>query len=176
VKNGRTMVQSELGHLLYRGWLRVENGFGIAGGIALFALMWLLFATIVGRSVGVPVVGTIEMSRELMLFAIFFGLAYTQQQGSNIKVGILVERLPKHTANCFKVIALAVGFIFAALLTYEGWLFALESLLTREFRYGLIHVPMYPGKLALFIGCALLSLRYLNDTVTAVREARSMHT
>lgn len=149
-----------------------ESSLGLVGAIALLGLFWLLVSNIVGRYFGFPIVGTIELSRELMLFAIFFGLALAQRRDANVRVGILVESLPARWRSWLKVVQMGLGMLFAVLLTAEGSLEAMASLMEREFRYGPVEVPMYPGRIALALGSLLLAIRYYRDFAHALRQAR----
>lgn len=155
---------------------KTESVVGMAGALALFALFWLLVANIVGRYFGFPIVGTIEFSRELMLFAVFFGLSLAQKSDANIRVGVVLQALSLQWQARFRVVNMSLGMLFASLLTVEGAMAAVQSIAQGEYRYGPVEVPMYPGRIALAFGCLLLVIRYSRDLAASLKETRAGET
>ena len=155
---------------------KTESVVGMAGALALFALFWLLVANIVGRYFGFPIVGTIEFSRELMLFAVFFGLSLAQKSDANVKVGVVLQALSLRWQARLRVVNMSLGMVFASLLTVEGAMAAVQSVAGGEYRYGPVEVPMYPGRIALAFGCLLLAIRYSRDLAASLKETRAGET
>jgi TRAP-type C4-dicarboxylate transport system permease small subunit len=128
---------------------------GLAG-IALVLLAIIGTADVIGASfLGIPVPGTVEIGASLMVAGIALGLPKAQRDRRQIRVEIVVDRLPPRPRAVLDVIAQLSLAVMLAGIAWMGWRMFLTSVSTHEFSQGLIEIPMWPARLALALGATL---------------------
>ena len=78
---------------------RVESALSVGGSLFVALIALLVLARIVGRFFDVAIPGSIEFVEAMMVGVIFLGIAYTQSQGTHIRVRLMESRLSKHAAK-----------------------------------------------------------------------------
>ncbi len=74
---------------------RFESLLGVVAGLALFLMMWLTFADVVGRKfVGESIVGSVELTELLMMLVIFVAMPLASLAGEHIVFDLLDRFLP----------------------------------------------------------------------------------
>lgn len=155
---------SQLLQRLNRGLATFESRIRWAADACVAIIMFLTVADIIGLVVfGKPIPGTMEVTEHLMVFMVFLGLAFTQYTDSNIKVEAFTRYLPHRVRYALDVVALLLGALLFALITWRTGIWMMESWAILEVAEGLLSFPAYPAKTALVVGSALLALRYLLD-------------
>jgi TRAP-type C4-dicarboxylate transport system permease small subunit len=94
----------------------------------------------------------------VLAFAIFLSLASVQGRDQHIKVSMLLGRFP-WLKNWSDGITLIVGFSLLLLMTWYSLPFALRSFAVKE-SSPIIPVPIYLGKFAFFVGCAMFCIQF----------------
>lgn len=146
------------------GW--VSKPLAVIGALAVVVIMLLTtldvaWRTFAGGSFG----GLVEYSQILIVVGVFLGLAHTQLMGRHVTVDLLVTRLSPRTARAVERLALVVCLIVL------GWIFwatlqaGLTSFRSREFRFGVANVPVWPAKLAIPLGVGMWFLALLIDLI-----------
>jgi TRAP-type transport system small permease protein len=133
--------------------------FSVLAGLVLFGLMLMIVVDISGRYLfNRPLSGTIGISEILMAAAVFLGLAQTQLRGGNIRVEILTTRMPptlRRVADFINYVAVAALAYFLLRAAIPS---AIRSRSVGEVRYGVVDVPVWPGRAAIAIGAFALLL------------------
>jgi TRAP-type C4-dicarboxylate transport system permease small subunit len=113
-----------------------------------------------------------EICGFLLACASFMALAYTLRRGGHIRVGIVVEHLPKTLQRPLELLvglaatALAARFTWAlAGLTAKSWQF-------NDVSYGFLPIPLWLPQGAMALGLAILTLALIDETLAAWRERR----
>lgn len=133
--------------------------FSVLAGLILFGLMILIVADVTGRYLfNSPISGTIGVSEILMTAAIFLGLAETQRKGGNIRVEILIMRMPPRVRRVADFVNFAAVAVLSYLLVRAAIPAATRSRAVGEVRYGVVDVPVWPGRAAIAIGGLALLL------------------
>lgn len=133
-------------------------------GYILFFMMWLITVDVVGRyAFSHPIPGTLEFTEFLIVFVVFFSLPYVQLTKRHICVELLTHRLPRRIADGLAVVVLLIAALFFLLMCWQTWNSALSSLEYREASDGLVQIPVYPPKLAIPFGAALMALQLVRD-------------
>lgn len=148
---------------LNRGLVFIESKIRWAADASVAIMMFLTVANIVGLAFKVPILGTMELTEHLMVFMVFCGFAFTQYTDSNIKVDAFTRFLPSPVRYVLEVVALFLGALLFALITWRSGIWMLQSWAIREVAEGPLNFPAYPAKTALVVGSFLLALRYLLD-------------
>jgi TRAP-type C4-dicarboxylate transport system permease small subunit len=130
--------------------------------IALFVLMMVLSG---GRPLGINLPAGDDFASWCMAAMAFLALAHTFRSGEMIRVGLLIERLPKrmrHGAEIVTlVVATAVVLFFAWYgvgLTYDSWRF-------HEMAQGVIPVPLWIPQLGYAAGLIILAIAFVDELV-----------
>jgi TRAP-type C4-dicarboxylate transport system permease small subunit len=97
----------------------LERGLGYVAALALFGMMVLTFADVVGRKFGSSIAGSLELTELLMLVVIFVGLPIASLKGEHVFFDLLDQFLPEYLRRIQSALANA---ICAALLLGAAWL------------------------------------------------------
>jgi TRAP-type C4-dicarboxylate transport system permease small subunit len=109
-------------------WL--ERVLGLAAGAALFGMMALTFADVIGRKwLDASIPGGVELTELLMLAVIFAALPLTSLRGEHVIFDLLDPLLPAGLRSAQHRIANA---LCAALLGGAAWLVATRALRTSD--------------------------------------------
>lgn len=122
---------------------------------------------------GSSIPGVVEYSEVLMVGLIFLGLAYAQRVGAHIGVDLVTERMPVRVAHAVRTVGLVIAIGIVAIMAWETLEVALRSFESREFRFGLVQVPIWPARLMIPLGLGALLLELgvsLYDEVVALRN------
>lgn len=133
-------------------------------GYVLFFMMLLITVDVTGRYVfSSPIPGTLEFTEFLIVFVVFFSLAYVQLTKRHICVELVTQRLPRRVGDGLAVIVLLIAAVFFVMMAWQSWFAGLSALEYREASDGLVQIPVYPPKLAIPFGAALIAIQMLRD-------------
>lgn len=152
----------------YRG---VENTFSrIATGIIML-MMFLTTADVAGRYLfNSPVIGAYEISSMMLVGVVFLGLAYVQSKKGHVKVEAATFWMPKRVQIALDIFGGLVGLVIMGLLTWRSGIVFWEAWVLQDYSMGLIHIPLWPGKLMVPLGTGLLCLRLVSDIVESCAQ------
>lgn len=145
-----------------RGITRFNDWLGGWVSLLLLAIFVLLIAEIVFRYVaGAPKVWTSELTQ--LLFGIYAVLSggYIMAHGGHVNVDILHSRLSPRTRAILDIFTSFLFLAFVGALLYFGSALAWESMSFWEHSQSAWDPPIWPVKLAIPIGAALLLLQGL---------------
>lgn len=139
---------------------RASNALALVAGAALVLMMLQITVDVLLRTVlGTPLPQTIEfVSFYYMLAVVFLPLAAVEFAGHHVAVNLLSARLGKAGRRLLQLLAMAAGFIYFALMTYETGLAALDNYEIGEYLMGAFALPTWPGRFFLPVGCGLYAL------------------
>lgn len=149
-------------------WLTAQ--FGALSGFGTLAIMVVVVIDVLGRALfNSPLPGGNEFSELLLVSMIFLGLAAAQQQRQHFAIEIAVQHLPPGLRRWVDIfgwlVSLAVVCLLAWLSARQAW----TSMLRSEASYGTISFPIWPARIVLAFGLALLALQYAVDIVRRAR-------
>jgi TRAP-type C4-dicarboxylate transport system permease small subunit len=140
----------------------IERVLGYVAAAALFAMMVLTFADVVGRKFYASIPGSLEVTELLMLVVIFVGLPLASLKGEHVFFDLLDQFLPERVRR-FQA-ALANG-LCAALLLGAAWLVYVRAGRTSDMGdiTAQLAIPIGPfhygaAALLLLTGCVHLAL------------------
>ncbi|EHK82475.1 TRAP transporter small permease [Saccharomonospora azurea] len=141
------------------------------GGMAF--VMLIVVYNVVLREVGSPEVrGIVEYSELGMALAAFFALGEAERRRQHVSVNVLLDRFQGTTYRVLRV-AGGVGAAFiAVLLAVASWQILSDSLATGEYKLGLVRLPMWPARFAVFAGFLILALEQLVTLVEDIVQRR----
>lgn len=140
----------------------VSRAFSWLAGFFVLVLMLLVVMEVMARDVFETTLGgTIEISEVLLVFLVFLGIAFAQQEGAHVNTNLVTSRLPERRAALVRatgmVLASLVLFVAAWATADRGW----ASMQAGEARFGLRSVPVWPARLIVPVGFVLLGLESL---------------
>ena len=152
---------------------RINMVIAVVCGVVWILFMLMVVGDVTGRYAFLaPIAGTMEVGQNVLAFAVFLSWAAVLARNQHIRVLILVDRMPPRWRYAFDVLALVMGFAVILPIALYGFSFATESLRLKEtgITYG---IPLYPGKLALFVGASLFALQFFIQLLIRLFSIRS---
>lgn len=139
---------------------RVSYAFTILSGILIVLMTFIASYGVIRRYVfKSPEPYSYELSMMFLLWTFVLALAYLEKLDGHIRMDLFVVLLPKKIRDfLLNVIGPLLGFIFCAVLTYEGWIVAMYSLGIGERSMSVWAVPLFPVKIVIPIGYGLLCI------------------
>jgi TRAP-type C4-dicarboxylate transport system permease small subunit len=139
----------------------------VAIGI-LVAMMLLTVADVGMRyALNKPIVGSVELTKFMLVCLVCFGLAWCTVQGRHVKVELIMSRFsPRVQAICDSINYL-VGLGFYGLIAWQSYS---ESFRVWEMNFvsGSLRVPFFPFYWVLAFGCAVLCLAIVTQMIQSV--------
>jgi TRAP-type mannitol/chloroaromatic compound transport system permease small subunit len=164
-------------HALMRGITRLNDALGKAVSLLLLGIFVLLIAEVCFRYfAGAPKVWTGELTQMLFgLYAVLSG-GYIMAHGGHVNVDLLYSRLTLRTRAIIDIFTSVLFFLFVGALLYFGSSLAYESISFWERSQSAWDPPIWPIKLAIPVGAALLLLqgivKLVQDILTALGAPR----
>lgn len=130
-----------------------------ASVLSLVAMTLLTVAEVLARNLHFQAPrGVIELSEVLLVIAVFLGLAEAYRTRSHVAVSFLVDRLPAPLSRALQRVGIVLLLLLLIWLSFHTAARAIESYQDGEYRFGLINVPLWPGRVAIAVGFALTTL------------------
>jgi TRAP-type transport system small permease protein len=148
---------------------RVSDILALLSGVLILGLMFLTVVDVTLRkffSSGAP--GAVEINEVTLVGVVFLALMAAEMTDTNVRTPILTERLPARWANVAHIVGYVPALGFLGWATYVSAVEGIASWMRGDFRFGLIFVPTWPGKLIVPIGLAGLTIAIGIKLVQAV--------
>ena len=147
---------------------------GALAVIFIFIMMISTVADVMGRYLfNSPIIGTIELNRTALVYAVFFTIAYTQMVKQHIRVDILLSKMSTSKRLIFEGCGLVFALAVMGFVTYASSIMAYRQTLLGESETGIINFPMWPGRIAVAFGSLVLCVQYIVDIINSYKELRS---
>ena len=158
----------------FSAWLgRLALWLLLLGTLGMIAAMLVGVADVVGTEfLGRPVLGTLEFTESTMVLVVFGALAYAQERRAHIRVELLYSLVGPRGKSFMEAVTHIVAFIFFALVAWQGYVELLYSWEIKESTMGSVRFPLYPARVLLLLGVALLLLRLAVDVAQDVGRLR----
>ncbi|MFD1880326.1 TRAP transporter small permease subunit [Paracoccus pacificus] len=128
----------------------------LLGWIAMIFMAILMFGTaidVISRAItGQTVPGLFEMSELSMVMVVFLGLGWTLRDDAHIRVTMLTDRLGPSVRPWVEGFSWLAAALVFALLAWPSTQEAAYSFSIREFRWGVVQIPIWWTKIALAAG------------------------
>jgi TRAP-type C4-dicarboxylate transport system permease small subunit len=103
---------------------------------------------------GIP--GALEIIELTLVVLVIGSLASAERAGVNIRAQLLTSQLPARASAWVRVAGRVITVLFVGLLLYSTIVVAMESTISQEARFGLLHLWIWPVRI--FIPIAVLAL------------------
>lgn len=143
---------------------RLSAALAVIATLSTVVLMFAVAADVIARNLtNASIPGVLELSETALVFAIFFGLAYTGATGGHIAVNLLTARLPGKVARSMQAISWILVCFLLVWLIYATGMRAINSFAINETRMGLVNWSVWPSRWVIVTGfCAMLLVSAVN--------------
>lgn len=158
----RTVVRSLKRVVGLFGFGKVISALNVVAAMIVLFMMIAVVSDITYRTIArrsIP--GVLEITEYLLVAVIFLGLAYTQRAGANVKMELLISRIHGLPKAIVRFLTLVASLAICGLLTWRTTLQAIASIEIQEYRWGIVQIPMWPVKILLPVGFALLCVQLM---------------
>jgi TRAP-type mannitol/chloroaromatic compound transport system permease small subunit len=158
----------------FSAWLgRLALWLLLLGTVGMIAAMLVGVADVVGTEFfGRPLLGTLEFTESTMVLVVFGALAFAQERRAHIRVELLYGHVGPRGKSFMEAVTHIVAFVFFALVAWMGYVELLYSWEIKESTMGSVRFPLYPARVLLLIGVALLLVRLAVDVVQDIGRLR----
>ncbi len=143
-------------------------------GWLLLAMMLLLTADIVGRTIGRPIQGMSELSVFVMMVVVYLGLARCEEHGEHVNLEFAKNLLPPRPRRATEVLAAVLALLTSAILLYAVAANAWASYVTNESMEGTVELFTWPVKFIMVVGLVFYVLQTLTNLRDMLREGKSV--
>lgn len=147
-------------------WVRVVRKVGramaVMGSIVSAGIMLGIVADVVRRQVtGRSIPGMIELIETFMVVVVFLGLAHAEEAKVHVRMSLVTGVLPFVIRRVVKVFGMFACMLGSAWFAWATWERALLSVTTGEVKPGLLRFPVWPARLVIAVGFAVLAVEYV---------------
>jgi len=133
----------------------------------LIPMMLLTTGEVVGRALwSRPIPGSMELSSYLLAIFVLLGIAYTHQVGGQVRVTMLVSRIPEKTALVLQVLTTLLSLFIIAIMAWQGWVKAMEENTVSD----MLRVPQFPFRMLVSVAGLFLFLELLLDFADSIKK------
>jgi len=147
-------------------WL--SRKLNVVSGIALVAMMGLVFVNVASRAVWYPILGAYEFTGFLASVTIAFALAHCAANKGHIAITIMAERLPARVQRALDIIVAILGTGLYLVLAWECSKYAISMYHSGEVSLT-TETPFYPFIFGVAFGFLMLAVVLFIDLVQSLR-------
>lgn len=140
--------------------------------VAVIGIVFLMLATgvdVLWRStLGTPIPGVQDYSAIALAIVVFAGIAEGQRKGSHVHFELIDKYLPRRVLIAVTIIGYIGVLVFLSVFFLETLELAMKSIATNEYRLGIVKAPMWPARLAMPIGLAMLMYVMVMQVISMV--------
>ncbi|MFS0823140.1 TRAP transporter small permease [Bacillus sp. 1P02SD] len=152
-------------HLIDHAQQKIEKVLLFLGAVLTIFMMFLITLDVILRKLGHPIQGTFELVQVLTVGIVFLGAAYVQSIKGHVFIEVATDKLPKKIQQALDFFGYLIGIAVCVVITWQSGIGVWDSLVMNEVAAGIAKIPLWPAKIVIFIGMALLSIRLLLDIV-----------
>ena len=109
---------------IFNGLKRLRAGLKILGAISLVGMMLLTCVDVVGRYLGHPIFGSVEIVGYLAIMTAIMALSYTHEEKGHIGVELLVRHFSKPMQDSIEILTHFIGAVLSGIITWRMFLYA----------------------------------------------------
>lgn len=148
---------------------RLSNSMLPVGVILLCVITIISIYGVAVRLLGSPVSWSIEFTELLQVAFAFLPVAYVLNVDKHVSMELLASVLGERGRRIARGIYSAVGALIAAALAYSTWSVAASSVEMGESTV-IAALPIYPAKICVTVGFALLALQFVGHVWECLRN------
>ena len=151
----------------FEHWIvRIENVFGALAMAVLVACGAMICVDVALRYVfNRPIVGGIEIIEYALVYITFLGASWAVPRGAHIDIDVAVQAMPKSWQRICAFLSNLIALGVAIVLTVFGAWVTWTSYTRGAFKPTVLEIPTWIVLLIIPIGSALLTARFLFETI-----------
>jgi TRAP-type C4-dicarboxylate transport system permease small subunit len=115
-----------------------------------------------------------ELATIFMLWAFLLGLSFVEWRGEHIRADIFTPYMPKAVVRFLHtIVAHILALVYAVILAWKGWSVAMYSYSIGERSMSVWQEPLFPIKVMVPIGYALLTLVIVRNLIKGIASYSS---
>ena len=131
--------------------------------------MCLVVADVFGRKVfNSPIQGSIEVTELTLVIMVYLSVSYVQARREHVKLELFSSHLSERALHGLNLLSLVIAFVISVIIMWRVGLYAWESYITDDRTMGIVEIPIWPSKMAVFFGFVLLCVRLIIDICGAL--------
>lgn len=138
---------------------------GYLAGLFLILIFLLMMGLSLGREVGVNIPAGDDFTSWCMAAMAFLGLAYTFKSGDLIRVGLVLDRLPRSARRPVEIVCLVVGSAVIGFFAWHALRMTYDSFLLNDMSQGVVAVPLWIPQLGYSIGLTIFAIALLDELI-----------
>jgi TRAP-type C4-dicarboxylate transport system permease small subunit len=132
--------------------------------LSLIAITLMITTNIVLRSAGgVGIRGIIEINEILVAAIAYFAIGVAQWERQHVTITAPTSFLGPIGQSMVTRVGLTLALLYVLIADWEAVLMAAESYAAGEARWGLISVPIWPGRIIVAVGLLMLAVELLRQ-------------
>jgi TRAP-type mannitol/chloroaromatic compound transport system permease small subunit len=150
---------------------RIIEYLALAGGLLVFVMSVMTSFDILGRKAlmrGVP--GCYELVQYMLVFVVFFAVAYSESQEANVRVELFYAHYPQSVQRAVSILSSLSALVIFCLIVYTSAVYGWESWTAKETMYGLEGGPLYVWKFGVPFGCIFMCIQLIKDMVGTMKQ------
>ncbi|WP_295536612.1 TRAP transporter small permease [uncultured Pseudacidovorax sp.] len=151
---------------------RLYDGAGALGAFCVFLIFVLMIWAGLGRQFNWRVSGINDIVAWLCAAASFFAMAHAFRHGDFVRVTLLLEAVPPRVRRMLELVCLFIALVCVGYLTWWATSFTWESYEFAEMATGLVVIPIWIPQSTFVVGCWLLLLALVDETVVVLRGGK----
>ena len=141
----------------------------VGGGILAVMMLLTAWDVILRYCLNKPVPGALELTEGILVVVVLFGMAYTALKKGNVRVDVLISRLPAKAQVVVESITSFVALGLFSLITWQAVVYA-NIRAAQGATTAILAVPISPFYLVVAAGSALLCLVLLRDLSSSLTQ------
>ena len=158
-------------HIFFKAVQRISDGLRVMGLWCLVGMMLLTCVDVIGRKLGHPIFGSVELVGFMATMAVAFALPYTHQAKAHIGVEVLVQLLSPRTQTIIELCTHVVSLVLFAIVTWQMTLYA-ETMRASGTVSISLELPEYLVIYVVAVCFLLFSLMIVKDIVANIQTLR----
>lgn len=147
---------------------RANAVLGALSGIATLVMIALIVPDVLLRKLaGVTIPGASEGSVLLLVLLAYLGMAGAQAKQAHFSADFMVQRLGPAWRRRLQILVLVLSLAFVLAVAWLTATSAWQSTARGEASFGIVQFPIWPSRIAVAIGFALLALQLVVDIIRA---------
>lgn len=153
---------------------------GLTRVLAAISLLGMLFVMLIVvydvavRHTGYPgVTGIVEYVEVGLALTVFFALGEAERRRAHVSVDLILGRLKRRSYVTVRTAAGVAAAVVAILLAWASLDVLADSIARGEYKLGLVSIPMWPARAAVFAGFAVLALEQVVSAIEDVLGGRA---
>ena len=151
---------------------KVTKSLMVFAALWAFGLAFYIFLDVLARNLNMPIEGTAEIARDSIVTIVFLQIGYCVHIRGMLRADFFIAMFPPALQRALALIGFAFGIVFFVGIFVGAFGPAMEAWQTGEYEgAGAVHVPVWPARFAILIGCALAAFNYLLLLISVLQGA-----